>query len=36
MRPNFTAVVDVLKQINSTGQIGRLDVLQLSTNSAYI
>jgi hypothetical protein len=36
VRPNFTAVLDVLKEINDAGTIGKLDLTFWSKGSNYI
>lgn len=36
MRPNFTAILDVLRELESSGQVGKLDVAYWGANSAFV
>ena len=36
IRPNFTAIVDVLKELDATGQVPKLDIGYFSSGSVYI
>ena len=36
IRPNFTAIVDILKELDATGQVPKLDVGYFSSGSVYI
>ena len=36
VRPNFVAIVDILKELEVKGEVGKLDVGQLTTSSVYI
>lgn len=36
VRPNFVAVVDILKELEEKGEVGKLDVVQMTTSSVYI
>jgi serine/threonine protein kinase len=36
VRPNFVAIVDILKELEEKGEVGKLDVAQMTTTSVYI
>ena len=36
IRPNFVAIVDILKEFDASGQVAKLDVGYFSSGSVYI
>lgn len=36
MRPNFTAVVDMMRELRDSGCVGKLDTFYWSKGSAYV